>query len=46
MLWDLGEVAEQLSALKLRGRLPVHPPSAPTTGAVHFRIESSEANSP
>jgi WD40 repeat protein len=46
MLWDLGEVAAQLSALKLGGRLPVHPPSAPVNRSVELTIEPSETNNP
>lgn len=46
MVWDLGDLAAQLSGLKLNGRLPVHPPSAPVTRSVKLTIETSETNNP
>jgi WD40 repeat protein len=46
MLWDLGDLAEELSALKLGGRLPVHPTAVPIPRSVKLTIEQPESNSP
>ncbi|HEY2951702.1 MAG TPA: AAA-like domain-containing protein [Verrucomicrobiae bacterium] len=46
LVWDLALVADELSALKLRGQLPAPPPLASSPHPVTLLIETSTSQSP